>query len=173
MNAARGRMVVPFLVLLAGSGGCSDFPLPVEPETPLDFESVTFAPELGIDRNAFTSANQVWIRVDEVGNEEAPAAAPGDVVRVWYEGWTSAGLRFDAHTRDDGEARAFLVGSPAVLPGLSRGATGIRAGGVRTVIVPPALGFGSRGADPVPPAAWLVIRLEAEAVVPTDTAFSR
>jgi hypothetical protein len=156
-------------VLLGAAAGCSDFPLPVGPEPPLDFESVVFAPELGIDREDFTPSSQVWVRVDEVGSEEAPAAATGDVVRVWYEGWTSAGLRFDAHTPDDGEARAFLVGSPAVLAGLSRGVTGIRAGGIRTVIVPPALGFGSRGADPVPPGAWLVFRIEAEGVVPADS----
>jgi hypothetical protein len=62
----------------------------------------------------------------------------------------------------------FELGANQVIKGWERGVTGMRIGGRRTLIVPPHLGYGSRGAPPkpgsagagIPPDAMLVFRLE-------------
>ena len=43
-----------------------------------------------------------------------------------------------------------------MLAGWDAGLLGMRCGGTRRLIVPPSLGYGARGAGPVPPEATLV-----------------
>ena len=48
----------------------------------------------------------------------------------------------------------------AVLPGLDQGVEGMRVGGQRRLIVPPALGYGSKGVQEIPPGATLDFEVE-------------
>ncbi len=150
---------------------CSGFDLGPEPEPIPSFEQVVFAEALGIDREAFTASGGIWIRDHAPpggngdGNGDPPPepgdpAATGDVVRFWYEGWVSDGTPFDARLPASGSPAALRLGVPGPIPGLAAALTGMREGGVRTAILPPSMGFGAVGADPVPPNAWLVLRLE-------------
>ena len=43
----------------------------------------------------------------------------------------------------------FEIGSDVVIPGFEQGITGMKVGGRREIIVPPALGYGDEGAPPV------------------------
>ncbi|WIA08928.1 hypothetical protein OEZ86_011517 [Tetradesmus obliquus] len=64
-----------------------------------------------------------------------------------------------------GNPLGFDVGQPAgsagsTLPGIDLGVRGMRVGGQRRVLVPPELGYGSRGVGEIPPNATLQVDIE-------------
>lgn len=76
-------------------------------------------------------------------------ATVGKRVVVHYAGvaW-STGREFDA-SWDRGSTFDFLLGAREVIEGWDRGVKGMRIGGRRRLTIPPALGYGSRGAGGV------------------------
>ena len=96
------------------------------------------------------------------GNE----AVPGRQVTVHYTGWLyeagradNKGQQFDSSR--GGEPFAFRLGAGEVIRGWDEGVAGMKVGGRRTLIIPPDLGYGARGAGSViPPNATLVFDVE-------------
>jgi peptidylprolyl isomerase len=93
-----------------------------------------------------------------------PAAKPGDKVVVQYTGWLDEngkkGKKFDS-SYDHGEPFTFTLGAHQVIPGWDEGLVGMKAGGERTLIIPPDLAYGSQGAGGViPPNATLMFDVE-------------
>ncbi len=94
-------------------------------------------------------------------------ARNGDVVEVNYTGWlydqTRAdhkGTKFDSSV-DRGQPFQFGLGAGQVIAGWDQGVAGMKVGGQRRLVIPPALGYGSRGAGGViPPNATLVFDVE-------------
>jgi peptidylprolyl isomerase len=72
---------------------------------------------------------------------------PGDTASVQYVGvsW-STGTEFDSSWDRGARPFSFPVGAGRVIAGWDRGVTGMRAGGRRLLVIPPDLGYGSRGA---------------------------
>ena len=91
-------------------------------------------------------------------------ATKGQQVTVHYTGWLmeggKAGTKFDS-SKDRGDPFVFNLGRGQVIKGWDEGVQGMKVGGKRKLTIPPAMGYGSRGAGGViPPNATLVFEVE-------------
>ena len=82
-------------------------------------------------------------------------ATRGHKVSVHYTGWLykdgQKGKKFDS-SLDRGQPFVFSLGAHQVIEGWDQGVSGMKEGGKRTLIIPPELGYGARGAGGVIPA---------------------
>ncbi len=95
---------------------------------------------------------------------DGATAAPGNKVSVHYTGWLynngTKGAKFDSSV-DRGQPFQFTLGAHQVIAGWDEGVAGMKVGGKRTLIIPPELGYGARGAGGViPPNATLMFDVE-------------
>jgi FKBP-type peptidyl-prolyl cis-trans isomerase len=106
------------------------------------------------------------VKTDAVAGSGAEATT-GQQVTVHYTGWLyqesaadKKGSKFDS-SRDRNEPFSFRLGASEVIRGWDEGVAGMRIGGQRTLTIPPAMGYGARGAGGViPPDATLVFDVE-------------
>jgi FKBP-type peptidyl-prolyl cis-trans isomerase FkpA len=102
--------------------------------------------------------------IDTVVGKGKPATA-GSTVTVHYSGWLYSpkadkqhGAAFDSSV--GGEPFTFELGAGKVIKGWDDGVAGMKVGGKRTLVIPAALGYGARGAGPIPPNANLIFDVE-------------
>jgi len=91
-------------------------------------------------------------------------AEAGQNVSVHYTGWLYKdgvkGAKFDS-SKDRNDPFSFELGAGMVIGGWDEGVQGMRVGGTRILVIPPALGYGARGAGGViPPNATLMFEVE-------------
>jgi FKBP-type peptidyl-prolyl cis-trans isomerase len=91
-------------------------------------------------------------------------AKSGYLVSVQYTGWIwkngTKGAQFDS-SRTAGKPITFKLGAHEVIPGWEQGISGMKVGGTRTLIIPPELGYGAKGAGAIiPPNATLYFEVE-------------
>jgi FKBP-type peptidyl-prolyl cis-trans isomerase len=86
---------------------------------------------------------------DQIGN--GAEATAGKTAVVHYTGWLLDGTKFDSSV-DRNQPFSFPLGAGQVIKGWDEGVQGMKVGGKRTLIIPPALGYGQRGAGNVIPA---------------------
>ena len=87
--------------------------------------------------------------IEDITVGDGAEATPGSIVDVHYIGvsW-STGAKFDA-SWDRNEPFRFPLGAGHVIAGWDRGVQGMKVGGQRRLTIPPALGYGDRGAGSV------------------------
>jgi len=104
------------------------------------------------------------LQYEELRPGDGASARDGCAVVVHYTGWLTDGRKFDS-SRERGEPFGFNLGRGDVIAGWDEGVAGMRVGGQRKLVVPPALGYGAWGAgDVIPPDATLVFEVELLAV---------
>ena len=95
---------------------------------------------------------------DQVGT--GTEAQTGKTVSVHYTGWLLDGTKFDS-SKDRNQPFSFPLGRGQVIKGWDEGVAGMKVGGKRTLVIPPDLGYGARGAGGViPPNATLKFEVE-------------
>ncbi len=89
------------------------------------------------------------LRTEDLVVGDGDEAVPGTNVEVHYVGvsWKT-GQQFDA-SWDRGSTFSFRLGGGQVIPGWEQGVAGMKVGGRRQLVIPPALAYGSRGAGGV------------------------
>jgi FKBP-type peptidyl-prolyl cis-trans isomerase FkpA len=107
------------------------------------------------------------LKKTDVKQGSGAEAVSGKPVIVHYTGWIyddskpdKKGAKFDS-SRDRQVPFGFLLGAGKVIRGWDEGVAGMKVGGQRTLIIPPAMGYGERGAGGViPPNTTLIFDVE-------------
>jgi FKBP-type peptidyl-prolyl cis-trans isomerase FkpA len=95
----------------------------------------------------------------ETGTGETATGA-GQTVIAHYTGWQEDEIRFDS-SRDRDEPFSFPLDCGFLIPGWDGSVKGMQVGGIRRLVIPSELGYGSRGAGGVIPRdATLVFEIE-------------
>jgi peptidylprolyl isomerase len=109
-----------------------------------------------------TTPSGLQIEDTIVGTGESPKS--GQICVMHYTGWLyengAKGKKFDS-SLDRGQPFEFPIGQGRVILGWDEGVASMKVGGKRTLIIPPELGYGARGAGGVIPAnATLLFEVE-------------
>jgi peptidylprolyl isomerase len=119
-------------------------------------------PSDAADNQVIEMPNGLKYADDKTG--DGAEATAGKKVSVHYTGWLSdngaKGKKFDSSV-DRGKPFQFTLGAHQVIAGWDEGVARMKVGGKRTLVIPPKLGYGARGAGGViPPNATLIFDVE-------------
>jgi len=110
-----------------------------------------------------TTTTGLQITDAKIGAGASPK--PGQICVMHYTGWLyqdgAKGKKFDS-SLDRGKPFEFAIGKGQVIGGWDEGVATMKVGGKRTLIIPPQLGYGARGAGGgvIPPNATLIFDVE-------------
>jgi peptidylprolyl isomerase len=111
-----------------------------------------------------TVTTQTGLQITDIKIGTGAMPKTGQTCVMHYTGWLyengAKGKKFDSSV-DRGEPFEFPIGTRRVIAGWDEGVATMKVGGKRTLIIPPALGYGARGAGGViPPNATLIFEVE-------------
>jgi len=99
------------------------------------------------------------LRITDLEVGSGAEAIAGQTVTVNYRGSLTNGKEFDSSYGRG--PFSFRLGGGQVIQGWDEGVAGMKVGGKRRLVIPPDLGYGSRGAGGViPPDATLIFEVE-------------
>jgi peptidylprolyl isomerase len=110
-----------------------------------------------------TTASGLRYSDTKVGTGASPKT--GQTCVMHYTGWLyengAKGKKFDSSV-DRGQPFEFVIGKHQVIAGWDEGVASMKIGGKRTLIIPPELAYGARGAGGgvIPPNATLIFDVE-------------
>ncbi len=146
-------LAVPFaaMLILTGCAGTTDTAVPAGPPVP-----------------AMSTTTPSGLQYADTVPGKGRSPRRGQTAVVHYTGWLyvdgARGKKFDSSV-DKGTPFEFKVGQGDVIRGWDEGVITMKTGGKRTLIIPPALGYGERGAGTdIPANATLIFDVELIAV---------
>lgn len=146
------RLILPSLAALALLGGCLSSTDPKT--TPCDTILLSFG---GAPGDTTTLASGLKVQNHRLGT--GATATTGSVVSIHYSGYLTTGSRFDSSCYDQTPI-SFQLGASQVIQGFEQGLPGMKVGGVRRLIIPPSLGYGSVAQQGIPANSTLIFDVE-------------
>jgi FKBP-type peptidyl-prolyl cis-trans isomerase len=154
-----------FLPAVAAVVFLSACDLSTEPNvpSPVDPAVDTYATSLGVNIASMTkTASGLYYKDKTVGAGDVVAAV-NDSIKADYILWLTNGTKVDSSI-DNGTPIEFRIGDTDVIPGFSEGFIGMKPGGVRQLVIPTQLAWGSQGSVvpgkvPVQPNANVVFEI--------------
>ncbi len=130
------------------------------------FRTLLLAPVVALSisapGHAQTTPLPAGMESDDIAVGTGAEARKGQSVTVHYTGWFSIdgirGKRFDSSRGS--EPFTFDLGRGDVIKGWDVGIVGMKVGGIRSLLIPPAVGYGAQGDDTIPPDSWLLFEVE-------------
>lgn len=134
-------------------------------EVPLAIVCVALCAALGACGSSPTSPTSAPFSQTDLRVGSGADAAAGKVVTVHYTGWLYDGSRSDGkgvqfETSVGGTPFSFTLGFGQVIAGWDQGLPGMKVGGLRRLVIPPSLAYGSVRNGPIPPNATLIFEVE-------------
>jgi FKBP-type peptidyl-prolyl cis-trans isomerase len=144
--------------------GCSSRDKPDEPAAAPEPAAAESA---AAETPASTGTETMALQKTDLAPGNGAEIKSGQTALVHYTGWLydaavpeNKGTKFDSSV-DRNEPFEFPVGAGMVIKGWDEGVVGMKVGGKRRLVIPPEMGYGSRGAGGViPPGATLVFDVE-------------
>lgn len=143
--------------------------------------SVTAAACGGSSSTSPTSTTQTWVAnvpfsTVDVTPGTGEEVVTGVTLSVDYYGWlysTAAsdnkGSLFDTSCPSTCTPLQFTVGAGRLIKGFEQGVLGMKIGGIRRVIIPPDLAYGSTGSGSIPANATIIFEIRANGIVVSST----
>src|SRR5271155_5245637 len=117
-------------------------------------ESIPFASSLDVHLERMTKTlSGLYYRDIEIGSGSIVKGK--EEVKVHYTGWLTNGVKFDSNS-ESAQPIAIPLGRGKAIKGWDEGLVGMRVGGRRQLVIPPALGYGSERTGAIPADAVLV-----------------
>lgn len=119
----------------------------------------------GCSNSSTSPSNNVAFSQSDLRVGTGAAAASGQTLTVNYTGWfydaskaDQKGLVFDSSRGK--AAFIFTLGTGAVIDGWDQGLPGMQVGGLRRLVIPPSLAYGSSRRGSIPPNTTLLFEIE-------------
>lgn len=101
-------------------------------------------------------------QIEDIEPGTGAEARKGRTISVHYTGWLyvdgELGKSFDSSR--GGAPFTFRLGAGEAIKGWDEGIPGMKEGGIRTLIIPPAAAYGAKGSGPIPPNSTLLFEVE-------------
>ena len=134
-------------------GACSDLVVPIE-----DAATTTYAPTLDVDLGA-SRRTASGLYIEDVITGSGAVADSGRTLSVYYAGWLTNGRQFDSN-RGATTPFQFQLGVSPIIRGWTEGLAGMRVGGRRRLVIPPALAYGTTSQARIPAGSVLVFEID-------------
>ena len=184
------RSVLALLSLTALGAAACGYPDPYANPGPVANESPGAAPSISPGADDFNAGKGLpvvtypdGLQIVDLTVGTGDTAKQGMVVTVQYTGWLISGTQFDTSrqagrgpfkvllSNDPGLCQKQGVDYTCVITGWTEGIQGMKVGGKRKLLIPPALAYGAQPpqGSPIPPNATLVFQVELLSATPGPT----
>lgn len=106
--------------------------------------------------------------IGEIEEGTGPVADKGKKVALLYKGWLTNGSLVDESKPSQAGGKivplSFQIGGGQVIAGMEQGVFGMKEGGKRRIIIPPAVGYGDHGYGSIPANSVLIFDVELVSV---------
>ncbi len=99
------------------------------------------------------------LQIEDIKVGTGSAVTSGDTVVIHYKGTLTDGTKFDS-SYDRGQPFETRIGVGTVIEGWDMGVPGMKVGGKRRLVIPPALGYGDADMGTIPPNSTLIFEVE-------------
>ena len=149
----RSSLLLSLVVAVGGCGSSTDVAATVT------LDCTTIAKSLPAGAASFVTTAD-GLKYGDVTVGTGATFVLGNPVSVHYAGCLTNGTRFDANESPTSPL-SFTLGNTGIIAGFNEGLTGMKVGGTRQIIIPPALGYGSTAVGAIPPNSTIVFTVNA------------